>query len=362
MSKQRDDTCGDNPVLDMFDESDQSTSALQARLKKLEEQNIKKSSERAKSKSGHDKVHINEDIKISPQRSSHNALEAVQLSLFASKDLRFDTYPIAVSTEYPTFLTRIPIFIPSKRTNQRSLLDEENAIAFETPWGAGKKFGPPLTVYDEDTLMAIGRLRAKGISGRPHNLPLAVSELYRSKDQDDVNVHVVCCMLTDIQKECSKSAGGRNSLLRLNSIKRLAATTIELDSKTADKIASRGTNIKLIDVAWEQYHENAILYIQFTPIMARWFEESYTYLDWELRKKLPDTGKAIHRFLSGQPKAYEIYVDKLITTLRYPRERKYFIRELKQTMDILKVEGWVLKSLISGTGRSKAHKLTILRS
>lgn len=39
----------------------------------------------------------------------------------------------------------------------------------------------------------------------------------------------------------------------MDSIKRLAATVIEFTAKTADRLTSKGTEIKLIDVAWQEY-------------------------------------------------------------------------------------------------------------
>jgi hypothetical protein len=296
------------------------------------------------------------------RRSSLSYIEKAQLTLIQlEQEGRFTTYPIIPSTEYPTFLTRLPIFIPGQRRSQQRVLDNDNALPFTTSWGEGRKHGPPLTVYDEDTLIAIGRLRQNLLIGSPHKLPVPISELYRAVGEDSVHVHVVQCMLSDIQNVCGTSRGGKNDRMRMDSIKRLAATVIEFTTKTADKFTGKGTEIKLIDVAWQEYEENAILYIQLTPVMAAWFEKEYTYIDWDLRCKLTDTGKAVHRFLSSQGREYEIYTKKLMTTIGYLRGYKKFMADLRVVMEQLKVEKWISEHQIIGSGRKVPHKLIIKR-
>lgn len=295
-------------------------------------------------------------------RSRISLIEQAQLTLFKLEEAgRFTKFTLSACSEYPTFLTRLPIFVPGRRSNQRRLLDEDNALYFCTPWGEGKKHGPPLTVYDEDTLIAMGHLRQNLLVGRPRNMPVPVSELYKSQGEDTVHVHVVQCMLSDIQNVCGTSQGGKNNRLRLESIKRLGATVIEFSTRKPGKFVSRGSEIKLIDVAWQQYEDNAILYVQFSPVMALWFEKEYTYIDWNLRRKLSDTGKAVHRFLSSQPKEYEIFAKKLMTTIGYMREYKKFMADLRQAMDQLTTEHWVSEWKIVGDGRRSPQKLILRR-
>jgi len=363
-SKAEDDTKTEN----------KSVAQLISRVQKIADHNIAKSSVKQDEKTNQTKsnqfVLLNDDEigqgetpQVATPRASLSAIEEVQMSLFdAESNGRFKSFPIVPSTEHPTFLTRIPIFVPARRSNQRDLLDEDNAVPFETSWGRGKKFGPPLTIYDEDTLMAIGRLRTRGLAGRPYNMPLPLTNIGVDKIVDNVNVHIVCCMLSAIQQECGTSQGGKNNKLRLDSVRRLAATTIDLDTKTAEKVIGRGTNIKLIDVSWQEYTDNAILYIQFSPLMARWYEREYTYIDWNVRRQLHDTGKAIHRFLAGQPKRYEIHTKKLLQTIQYLRAYKYFMSELKTAMEKLQENGWITHWEIVGTGRRIPHKLIISRS
>jgi len=295
-------------------------------------------------------------------RAGTTLIEEAQLDLFEQElKGRFVKKGVKAESEYPTFLTRLPLFRPAKRSNQRDCLDQENAMPFVTPWGVGKKHGPPLTVYDEDTLIALGRLRQSCLIGNPHRLPLPVSDHYRTENKSDVNVHVAQFMLSDVQRMCGTELSGQTNRMRLDSIKRLAATVIEFDNKTADKYIATGTSVKLVDVAWQYYEDNGLLYVQFTPVMARWFEDEYTYIDWKVRQKLSDTGKAVHRFLSGQPKTYQIFTKKLMITIGYVRTHARFIGDLRKAMGQLEEAGWIHSWEIVGTGRSTPRKLMYSR-
>lgn len=296
-------------------------------------------------------------------RTSESVVERAQLQLFnLERRGQFVAVPITPNNEFPTLLTRLPIFVPGRARRQREQLDRDNALPFETSWGMGRKFGPPLTVYDEDTLIALGRLRQNMLIGDPGKMPYPISKIYRQDNEDDVHVHVVYCMLSDIQDMCGTSKGGRNNKLRLESIKRLAGTKIEFNKETRDKVNSSGTTIDLIHVKWDVYEDNAILYIQFSPIMATWLESAYTYIDWNVRKQLrTDVGKAVHRFLSGQPRRYTIFTKKLQATIGHTGPYKHFMADLRDAMEQLQGAGWVKDVEITGNGRKKPHKLEIQR-
>ena len=296
-------------------------------------------------------------------RGSRISIEQFNLDLFSQEiDGRFTSHPITPGAEFPTFLTRIPIFLPMKRG--RSLkLDQDNALPFVTSWGRGRKHGPPLTIYDEDTLMAIARLRKNRLEGAPSNMPIPLSAIQPGvgEGRKDVSVHILGCSLSDIQHECGDSDGGTNLQLRLASIKRLGATVLEFDRETKDKLSYRGTQVKLIDIAWDVYEDNALLLIQFSPLMAIWLESEYTYINWNVRKQLSDTGKALHRFLSAQPKTYSIFTEKLSTIIGFQRSYRYFMSDLRTTLAKLEALGWIGSWEITGTGRRVPHKLTINR-
>ncbi len=277
-------------------------------------------------------------------------------------DGRFESCSIRPGSEFPTFLTRIPIFLPTKRGRNKQPLDVDNALTFTTSWGRGRKHGPPLTVYDEDTLISLARLRKTRLQGQAHHMPIPLSAVQPSRNaNNDIAVHVLTCTLSDIQSLCDDSTGGTNMQLRLASLKRLGATVIELDRQTKDKIGYRGTQFKFLDIAWDVYDKEAVLIIQFSPLMAAWFEHEYTFVDWTVRRELSDTGKALHRFLCSQPKHYSIHAVKLQQTIGYQRSYKYFMNDLRATLNRLAEIGWLEHWEINGTGRKQPHKLVISR-
>lgn len=297
-------------------------------------------------------------------RTSEAVVERAQLDLFElERQGQFTAVSISPQNEFPTLLTRIPIFVPGRARKQRERLDEDNSLPFRTSWGTGRKFGPPLTVYDEDTLMALGRLRHNMLIGSPAKMPYPVSKLYATDEHPDVHVHVVLCMLSDIQAMCGTSVGGRNNKLRLQSVRRLAATKIELNKETQDKVRFSGTTIDLVHVRWDVYADNATLYVQFSPIMAGWLERAYTFIDWNLRRQLrTDVGKAVHRFLSGQPRKYQIFARKLQTTIGHVGPYKYFMADLREALQQLQGAAWIRDYDILGNGRKQPHKLVVDRS
>jgi len=291
-------------------------------------------------------------------------IERIQKKLFdASRNDRYHCTTLYQSSEYPTIFTRIPIFIPGQPARQQKLLDKENALPFSTSWGSGRRHGPPLTIYDEDTLIAISLLRHFLLSGDPTKFPIQVSSLaqsYHAQNDPQTRVHVVTCTLSDIQAICGTSKGGKNNSLRLASIKRLAATSIEF-TETTKNARQRGTTFRLIDVAWDSWEEDAVLYIQITPTLAKYLEKEFTYIDWQVRCQLTGLGKAIHRFLSGQPKSYQISLLKLKEVIYFQGEHKEFTRQLRVALKKLREIEWLNHWEISGTASKRDQKLIISR-
>lgn len=117
----------------------------------------------------------------------------------------------------------------------------------------------------------------------------------------------------------------------------------------------------LIDVAWEQFQDDGLIYAQFPPLMMRLLKESYSYLDFGVRRELADTGKAIHRFLSGQPRSYCIGAEKLRRTIGYVRSIGSFMRELRDAIGRLKSLGWITAWTIEGTRRAHPFLLRLER-
>lgn len=292
-------------------------------------------------------------------KSANRIIEQAQLSLFDGEQRgQYTKFPLNPSSEFPSMLARLPIFVPGRRSTQRHLIDKENAMPFETPWGKGRKHGPPLTVHDEDTLMVLGMLRQDRLSGAGAKFPISVSDILGQGG--NTNVHVLFTTLSEVEQRFGNAKNGQMFKARLQSIKRLASTRIEFEA-ISDKAIGTGTVVSLLDVAWERWEQEAVLYIQFSPVMAHWYENAYSYLDWNVRMSLSDTGKAIHRFLSSQPRDYEIYADKLRRTIGYPRDSKYFARDMRESLKRMQDLGWLTDFRVEGTGRAKPHKLIVSR-
>lgn len=293
------------------------------------------------------------------ERRSRTVAAAAQRELFdMGSDERWATRWIRPDNEYPKELTRWPIFVPGNRESQHALLDKDHALPFTTSWGCGRRFGPPLSVYDEDTLIALTHLRQVEVRADAQKLPIPQTGSEVSEAEE---VHGVWCLLSDIQAELGQKRGGMNNKLRLASLRRLNGTRIELERHAANAVGARGGAFNLIEVAWERFDDDGLIYAQFPPLMTRLLNESYSYLDFNVRRELPDAGKAVHRFLSGQPRSYCIGAEKLKTTIGYMRSTGSFMRELRETMTRMKSLGWVKAWTISGTGRSHPFMLRIER-
>ena len=297
-----------------------------------------------------------------PGRAAPAIREDAQRSMLqAEQSGQYLLLPFAPGSESPSLLTRLPIFSPARRSTQRSMMDEQNGIPFQTSWGSGVKYGPPLTTYDEDTLLALYRLRQYKVIGYPQNLPIAVSQMFIDPKTNKTHSHVLHCLVSEINKMCGTPNGGRSHKDRLESVKYLSATSLVLDSKTAEKYVGTGTTIRFMDVAWQEFDRTGVLYVQFSPIVTYWLENQYTFIDWEIRKQLTNTGKAVHRFLSGQPREYTIFTKKLSETIGYPKAQNKFVQELRRSLDDLVELKWLHSYEIVGTGRATPFKLSISR-
>ncbi|MCR9054500.1 MAG: replication initiator protein A [bacterium] len=307
------------------------------------------------------------DNKISPRKkrglSSRRLIEKGQLSLFESeKEGRFTSYPLTPGGETPTIFTRVPIFTPVKRGGiPKDKIDQDGAYVFETGHGTGRKFGAQLSIFDEDTLIALLGLRQLQLKGRPAQLPVAVQDPIQvwSENQEDSNVHVLFTTISEIQRFLKKGNDGKSRKARQESLKRLASVNLEF-TKISDKvnsvIRSQTFTTKIVDVLHETMEDDSVLYVQFPPVMVHWLQRSYTYQDLNVRNAIRgDVGKAIYRFLASQ-KRINIGLEKLqgITGSTLPKRR--FNEELRKTINSLEKLGWC-RAVIEGNGRTQPQKL-----
>lgn len=98
-------------------------------------------------------------------RSSTAVIEDAQLHLFKLEETRrFTSAAIIPQSEFPTFLARLPIFVPGRRRTQRNPLDSELSLPFSTPFGTGRKHGPPL----DGNVFTTNRGRGESVGGWLH--------------------------------------------------------------------------------------------------------------------------------------------------------------------------------------------------
>ena len=281
--------------------------------------------------------------------TQHHALEKnAQMGLF-------DIVDVKPSSEYPTLFARNPVFLAVKREEQKTLLDEDNAYCFNTPWGTGRRAGPCLTLFDEEVLVALLRLRQKRISGPPGNLPVQVEAKYLSSER--VAVHTAYVTVAQIIREMGRAKGGRLHAKVLDSLRRLALTSVEITTKSDHRYYGEvevGGSFTMVSINWARFQSDSIIVAQFTPLVARWLEESYTYLDTKIRGQLRgDYAKLIHKFLSSQKSraGFKFRLDAIALAIGYHgrrnRMKSTFVAALKQLEELEWIRSWE----ITGTGR-----------
>jgi len=273
----------------------------------------------------------------------------------------FTSYVMTAGKEFPSLLTRLPIFRPSQRRTQQSIQDTDNAVAFDTPFGRGRRLGPPLTVRDEDTLIALMRLRDRAIIGPQRKLPAEIRDIYQP-GSGTAEIHRVVCTIDQVVEELELTDSGTNFRNTLASIKRLGAARIELERRDSHDDSMIGGMFDLVKVQWRTYEAHGLVDVVFPPLMASWLRHSYTYIDWGTRLKLSPLAKAIHRYLSGQRREYEIDLKKLGAIIGYDGRTEHMRTKFSKALDELVRQRWLESYRIHGTGRSLAPwKLSVVR-
>lgn len=293
--------------------------------------------------------------------SAIRIIERAQLQLLKLEQRGdFTQHPITPGHELPTIFTRVPIFMPIKRGSAAKIkLDQDMALPFDTGWGQGRKFGSPLTTYDEDTLLALGALRQRQLTGMGNKMPVKVMNPFDPAQETHVDVTYVT--ISQIEEYLGNKKGGRGFKRRLESVKRLASVTLEF-TKISDKrleplIKRRSFTTKIIDLVTEELENDSCLYVQFPPVMVLWLRENFTFINMDIRRQLRGDGaKAIHKFLSSQP-VFNIGVEKLMDVMGVEQPKKEFMRMLRDAMRQLEALGWCEYD-IEGNGRSLPFKLT----
>jgi len=300
--------------------------------------------------------------------TSNQLIESTEKSLLVSEQLGlFDSISLTNKDVFPTLLARIPIFMPVTRSKQKELLDDDNYLHFETPFGSGTRSGPLLNIRDEDTMLALDRLRSKQLHGIGSNLPIHVpDQMYNMDESGKTRVDIVICTVTQINEELGLTDGGDNHTETLNSVRRLGNTVIELTTNKTERYLGRckeGGQFKLLDVRWKEYDDNGILFIQFSPVVTEWLTHEFTYINWQVRKGLGrnDTAKALHRFLSSQPNSYSRNMNEVANLIGVRDEKRRIKTKLTNAAELLKKVGWLKDYAFIGTGRKVPYQLVTQR-
>lgn len=286
-------------------------------------------------------------------------LNAEQMGLFTS-------YPISKRSSIPTLLARIPIFPPMSSAEQKLILDNDLALCFQTPFGRGRRFGPPVTVYDEEVLFSLMSLSVKRLIGKAEHLPIPITDDKWLIDKEgNLTVQISIQTVSQILEEMGLTQSGKNYKACLASLKRLNHVSIEIETTKKDLYLGTswsGEKIRLVDIKWQSYEADGVIFAQFTPIIAKWMTEQFTYYRMDIRRKLKTSNaRAWHRFLSTQGQSYKAELDYIADAVGWSGSRSRMKPAVQKFMTELKeVHQWC-DFKITGTGRKEPFVLHMYR-
>lgn len=266
--------------------------------------------------------------------------------------------PVIPGSEYPSLLTRLPIFLPTKRVTQFKDLDNSTGLKFNTVYGCGVRKGPPMTMFDEDVFIALLRLRQQKLIGKGEQLPI---ELPRTMKDRSTSVYYVRCSVAEILQFLELKNAGNNKPRVVTSVKNLAACTLEFEKRIRDRYAGvmvEGHSMRLLSAEWLVGQFDGWFDIVFSPEVTHWVDKEYTFINWDIRKQLTPLGKALHRYLSSQPKFHDIPMRKLLEVIGY--NRKNAANELRTAFADMKRIGWIRDYSVVRVGKGE-HKVVVDR-
>jgi len=280
-------------------------------------------------------------------------------------------FALSPSSEYPTPLTRLPLFPPVKKATARSIVGSGDWVALESRWDGGGVFrsGPGLTVFDEDTLFGLMMMRQQGMAGPADQLPITAPPSHGPAGLapgNPVRVHALYCLVSQLESVIKGHApangwGGRTLSKRRDSIDTLSRVMLKfIRPKGAD--AFHGQPIHLIFIEYIVNPKDACYYVQFHPLLSQWLEEYRTYIDFKIRRQLSPLGKAIHRALASQRSngVFDVPIIDFFQSIGASggvADRK---REAIPQLDKLCDLGFLDSYTFTGTGRSVATRLRVV--
>lgn len=286
-------------------------------------------------------------------------LKAEQLGLFTSLS-------ITNTNAIPTLLARLPIFIPIPSRIQRGMLDKDLAFAFETPFGRGRRFGPLVTIEDEDVLFAMLQLSGRRLVGKGARLPVPLNDAWLKDDQGNLTVQIMIATVGQINKELGINDSGVNYKSTVDSIKRLGHVSIELETRKKELYLGdswTGQTIRLVDIQWKTYETDGLIFAQFSPLMVKWLREQATYHNWNIRRKIKSSnGRALYRFLCTQGNHYRKEMEYIANVIHWHGNRSRLRPRMEAVLEQLRDEFNWCNYKIHGTGRNEPFELEIWRT
>jgi hypothetical protein len=293
------------------------------------------------------------------QAADARLLQGEQLGLFTS-------LMVADSNAIPTLLARLPIFVPIPARYQRAMLDKDLAFAFETPFGRGRRFGPPVTIEDEDVLFAMLQLSGRRLIGKGSRLPVPLNDAtWLNDDHGNLTVQVMIATVGQINRELGINDSGLNYKATIAAIKRLAHVGIELETRKKDLYLGEswnGQTIRLVDIQWRSYEEEGLIFAQFSPVMVKWLREQATFHNWKIRRKIKSAnGRALYRFLCTQGNHYRQELEYIANVIHWHGVRSRLRPRMEGVLKQLRDEFDWCDYKIHGTGRRDPFELEIWR-
>lgn len=292
--------------------------------------------------------------------------ESTQQSLVFEEPL--EIRPKHMPAHYPTIFTRLPLFAATSNRKVNDTTEFEHGDFVTTSWGAIRRFGPGLNVYDEDTLIAIMHLgQQRKVRGRHHDLPISLNS--RAVDMvmpdDPVTVHAGLITAHAINRYIGRPDSGKALQECRASIRRLSQTLIEIVTEGRDSNDSQQPDysgmFQLFRSQGARNFRGPIL-IQFEPEMLQLLSQ-YTRINMHVRRELSDIGKAAHKYLSSQLSrrnaTTSIRLSKLKSITGYRSAIKFLRQSLVGQLALMVELGFLSDYSLTGTGRSTPHVLTV---
>lgn len=273
--------------------------------------------------------------------------------------------------ELVTPLTRVPLFPPVRRETAMEIT-KRGWVPLKSRWDSHgvMRTGPPLTVYDEDTLLGLAALRRYRLEGSAGELPIPLGLEDKDRDRripnrERTSVHGFYCVLSQLEAVIQGYMpeggwSGQALARRRQSVIDLSGVSL-MFRKPIGANAFAGGVVRILDVQFVENDRESVFYVQFDPLLTQWWESYTTYISLRLRRKLSPLGRAVYRFLASQRSngRYRVEFVALLEAIGASGEPRKLKDKLAPQMRLMQQEGFLAKWAFSGTGRSEPFVLEV---